>query len=449
MILNKFRSLLKNDNRNSKYKRNVILLALCQVLGIIVSLLLVPITLNYLGVKEYGVWVTLTAIIGWFAFLDIGLGHGLRNKYAEARAREDYTDVKQYVSTAFFGLIFISSALFVIFLAVSPFINWATVLNAPQEMASDLNLLALFVIGTFCIRFVVNIVSILLTADQEPAIPMVIGFLGNLLSLIAVYLVTILFESSLLYIGIVLSISQIFPLIIAFVYLFATRYKPVMPSFKYFSKDHINSIFSLGIRFFAIQLTALILFQTNNIIIAHVCGLDEVTEFNIAFKYINVLYIAFSAFVGPLWSASTEAYVKNEITWIQNSIKKLNKLWGLIILGGVILIVLSPFTYRLWLGKTLTPNMVLMSLLLFYFACLCRSLIYRSFMNGVGKISLQFYVTMIQSLLHIPLAYFLGKLWGIFGIIFVMILWAFINAVWEPIQFKRIILKTAKGIWDK
>ena len=78
--------LFKNNDRNSKYRRNILLLILSQVSGVLVSLLLVPITLNYLGVKEYGVWITLTTIVSWFAFFDVGLGHGLRNKYAESRA---------------------------------------------------------------------------------------------------------------------------------------------------------------------------------------------------------------------------------------------------------------------------------------------------------------------------------------------------------------------------
>jgi hypothetical protein len=70
-------------------------------------------------------------------------------------------------------------------------------------------------------------------------------------------------------------------------------------------------------------------------------------------------------------------------------------------------------------------------------------------MNGAGKISLQFIVTFIQSLLHIPFAILMGKYIGLPGIVMVMILWAFINAIWEPIQFSRIINKTAKGIWNR
>jgi O-antigen/teichoic acid export membrane protein len=447
--MSKITTFFKGSDRTAKYKKNIILLIVSQILGVLISLLLVPITLNYLGAKEYGVWITLTTLIVWFTFFDIGLGHGLRNKYAEAKAQNNETDVKKYVSTAFFVLILISVLIFIVFALLSGFINWATVLNAPTTLAPNLKILSFVVVGTFCIRFVVSIISTLLTADQDPSIPSLIGLSGHCLSLIVVFLITKFTESSLLYIGIALSVSQIFPLVIAFIYLFSTRYKPILPSLKFFSKHHIRSIFSLGIRFFLIQITALILFQSNNIIIAHVCSLEDVTLFNIAYKYIYIISMAFSTFVNPLWSAVTEAYIKEDTHWINNIIKRLNQLLLLLMIVGILMVVFSPIVYKLWLNDTIKSDFTLLSLLLMYFIFYSRSFLYRSFMNGVGKISLQFNVTVIQSLLHVPLAILLGKYFGLNGVVGVMILWSFINAIWEPIQFKRIINKTAKGIWNR
>ncbi len=449
MLNSEVEKIIKESDRSKKYKKNIVFLIVSQTLGVLVSLMLVPITLNYLGTKEYGVWITLTTLIAWFSFFDIGLGHGLRNKYAEAKAQNDEKNVRMYVSTAFYLLVMLSFLIFIIVLVASRFINWAVILNANQTLEPQLNILAIIVAGTFCIRFIVNIVSTLLTADQEPSIPALIGLLGQCLSLMVVYLITKLTTSSLLYIGIALSISQIFPLVLAFIYLFSTRYKTIFPSLSFFSKSHIRSIFSLGIRFFVIQITALVIFQSNNIIIAHVCGLEDVTKFNIAYKYIYILTMAFSTFVNPLWSAMTEAYIKEDTLWINNIIKRLNQLLLLLVFAGIILIIISPFVYKIWLNNAFTPNFVLLSLLLLYFIFYSRSILYRSFMNGAGKISLQFAVTFFQAILHIPFAIFMGEFIGLPGIVIVMILWAFINAIWEPIQFNRIINKTAKGIWNK
>lgn len=449
VILNRIKDILKDQTRSAKYKKNILLSLIFQVFSVVVSFLLVPVTLNYLGVEEYGVWITLTNLIAWFAFFDVGLGHGLRNKYAEAKAKDNLEDMKNYVSTAFFSLIGISAIIFIICGSASQFINWSVVLNAPLALERELSAIAFILISMFCVRFIVSIINSLLTADQEPALPVLINGLGNLISLIVVYIVTKTTEPSLLYIGIALSGSQLFPLVCAFIYYFRTKYKIVIPSFNHFSKDHVKSIFSLGVRFFLIQLTALVLLQGNNIIIAHICGLKEVSVFNIAFKYINIIYIVFATFLSPLWTASTDAYTRGDIDWIKNSIHKLNKLWLVMIAFGTVLVAISPFVYKLWLKDSISPDFVLLLLILLYFIFLSRSTIYRSFMNGAGKISLQFYVTMIQSVLHVPLAIVFGHLLGVNGVVAIMILWAFINSIWEKIQFNYIINDKAKGIWNR
>ncbi|EKT4516163.1 MATE family efflux transporter [Flavobacterium psychrophilum] len=438
-----------NNDRTSNFKKNAILLLFCQVGSIGLSFILVPLTLKYLGVSEYGVWITLVGVIEWFNFFDIGLGHGLRNKYAEAKATNNLDDVKKYVSTTFFMMAIISVIIFLIFLFASYFIVWCQVLNAPKELEVVLQTLTIYLVGMFCVRFVMNIISVLLTADQNPAIPAIVLLSGNALSLISVYLLTLRGGTSLFAMGICLYISQILPLIIAFVYFFSIKYKTIFPSWKSFSKSHIKQVLSLGIKFFLIQITALLLLQSNNIIIAHVCGLSEVTDFNIAFKYVNILFTVFMTFLTPLWSASTEAYARNDIDWIKKSYNRLNNFWMILIFVGIIMVVISPVFYNLWLKNKILPNIPLLSLLLLNVLFLMRSTLYRSFMNGVGKIKMQFVITLMQSVIHIPLAIILGKQFGVLGVVFTMMIWNLINSIWEPIQFKRIISNTAKGIWVK
>ena len=70
----------------------------------------VPLLLNYLDAERYGVWLTLTSIVGWFTFFDAGLGNGLRNNLTEAFAKGNMIQAKEYISTtyAIIGLIFFS-----------------------------------------------------------------------------------------------------------------------------------------------------------------------------------------------------------------------------------------------------------------------------------------------------------------------------------------------------
>ena len=110
-------------NRNTVYSMFI------RVAGILVSLLLVPFTLDYLNPYEYGIWITLNSILTWINYFDIGLGNGLRNKLGEAIAGRDMKLGRVYVSTTFALLTVIVGILCIGILIANNFIDWNSVLN--------------------------------------------------------------------------------------------------------------------------------------------------------------------------------------------------------------------------------------------------------------------------------------------------------------------------------
>src|SRR5665647_2891168 len=76
----------KGHERSIKAKKNILASFVIKGLSIAISLVLVPLTINYINPSRYGIWLTLSSIIAWFSFFDIGFGNGLRNKFAEALA---------------------------------------------------------------------------------------------------------------------------------------------------------------------------------------------------------------------------------------------------------------------------------------------------------------------------------------------------------------------------
>ena len=77
--------LLKSLNSGSKrsiiIKKNIAGSFLVKGLNIVISLLLIPITLNILDPVKYGIWITIFSIVNWFNMMDIGIGNGFRNKF--------------------------------------------------------------------------------------------------------------------------------------------------------------------------------------------------------------------------------------------------------------------------------------------------------------------------------------------------------------------------------
>ena len=101
IYLNRKFNLFSGDERSVLVKKNIYFSFLIKGFSISISLLLVPLTLNYLSVYEFGVWLTLSSIFTWINYFDIGLGNGLRNRLAESMARQDKKLGQIYVSTTF------------------------------------------------------------------------------------------------------------------------------------------------------------------------------------------------------------------------------------------------------------------------------------------------------------------------------------------------------------
>ncbi|MBL7937415.1 MAG: hypothetical protein JNM51_16535, partial [Bacteroidia bacterium] len=79
----------KGHSRSVKAKKNILASVLIKGISVVTSFVLVPLTIHYLNPINYGIWLTLYSVISWFGLLDIGLGNGLRNKFAEAIANND------------------------------------------------------------------------------------------------------------------------------------------------------------------------------------------------------------------------------------------------------------------------------------------------------------------------------------------------------------------------
>lgn len=441
----------QDHERSIRAKKNILASSVIKGLSIVIGLILVPLTINYLNPTKYGIWITLISIIGWFGFFDIGLGHGLRNRFAEALATGKNELARVYVSTTYAILSLIISGVLVLFYAINQFLNWNLILNVEVgiSLQTELSLLAVVVFTFFCLSFVFKLITTILTADQQPAKASFFDLLGKIIALLLIFILTKTTNGSLLYLGIVMSSAPVLVLLLSSIWFFNGKYSAYSPSFKFVDFSKAKDLLSLGVKFFVIQIAAALLYHTNNIIIAQLFGPAEVTPYNVAFKYFSVLMMGFSIVITPFWSAFTEAWAKKEISWIKKSMHKLFQFWGLLVIIGIIMLVFSSWIYRVWIGDKVTISYTMSALVATWVLLIAWNGIYSQFLNGLGKIKLQLYLGISSALLNVPLAIFLGLRMGIEGVLIANVILGIICAWIYPVQYKKLINNTAKGIWNK
>jgi O-antigen/teichoic acid export membrane protein len=453
-IINKIKNLLglgQGHERTKRAKKNIAASFVIKGLSIAIGLVLVPMTINYLDPMKYGIWITISSLIAWFGFFDIGLGHGLRNRFAEALANGKHELARVYVSTTYAILTLIIGVMLLLFYVINPHLNWSNIVNAGENdvLQSELSILALVVFTFFCLRFVLKLITTILTADQKPALSSLLDLLGKSISFALIFLLTKLTKGSLLYLGIAVSSAPFIVLVLCSLWFFNGKYKTYRPSIKFVDFSKARDLLNLGVKFFVVQIAAILLYQTNNVIIAQLFGPAEVTSYNVAFKYFTVLMMGFFILMSPFWSAYTEAWAKRDTEWIRKSMKILMGLWGLLFVAGVIMLLVSKWVYLAWVGESVTIPFTMSALVVAWVLLNAWNGIFSQFLNGIGKIKLQLYLGISGAVINIPLAIYLGKTLGISGVLLANVMLGIVGSWVYPLQYRKIITKKASGIWNK
>ena len=140
----------KGNERSVNVKKNIVLMILIKGCSILLSLLLVPLTLDYVDNECYGVWLALSSMVVWISFFDIGINNGLRNKLTAALAHNDYNLGRKYVSTTYAILFLIFMPLMCLLLLAAPFVDWYSLLNINQSNVEGLLIAICIIITYFC-----------------------------------------------------------------------------------------------------------------------------------------------------------------------------------------------------------------------------------------------------------------------------------------------------------
>ena len=437
------------DERTALARKNVVISLIIKGVAMLSSFVMVPLTLNYLDNEAYGIWLTISSILFWFTFFDIGLGTGMRNYLSAAMSNKDMELGKKYVSTTFI-LLFILAFIFAVIISLSvPFIDLNTLFNTRAIKTSTLTfafLLALYMTLAF---FVVRNVGTIYISMQLPFVNDVLSVSGSIIGIIIIWIISFFTNGNLPLVVAAFTIPPVLIFLIAAIPTFR-HYRGIKPSFKAIDWKLSHNIIGKGIGFFIIQITScLVIYGSSNLFVTHFCGPSEVTNYGIAYKYINLLSMLYVIFLTPYWNAYTDAYVKKDMKWIGRTFKKTFRLWGLMTLVGLCLVAFAPIFYHLWVGNKVTIPCSLSLCTLFYICMYNLNNCATYLINGLNKIRVQIITSLIFTALYIATVIIIKGNYGAEGIVLAMGTAYLLMALIHFYQCQLLIYNKAKGIWNK
>ena len=450
-ILNYIKNILHSNNQRTELlKKNILGSFVIKGWNCIVQLLLVPITLNCLTQYEYGIWLTINSVLVWIDSFDIGLGNGLRNQLTKSIAESNMEKGRRQVSTTFIMLcIIVVPVILLLFLLVHNS-DCYEFFNVDKSRVPNLEGILMVSIAMVGASFIFKLIGNIYLAMQLPAINNLLVALGQTIALILIAFASFLggTKVSLLAVALMYTISPLIVYIISYPITF-TKYSQLWPSIKMFDKNEIYPLFGLGIKFFFVQVSGMVIFTTSNILISRLFSPSEVAPYQVANRYFGLTNILFTLISAPLWSATTDAYTKNDWVWIHAMVKKMRIVIYAFVMIIFIMLLLSSTVYHLWIGSKMYIPFTLSAAMAIYMVVILYGTCYSNILCGFGKIRLLTLVSIFQACIYIPVAVKMGHLYGVEGIVLSLIIVSSISAFTNKYQYKRISNHTATGILDK
>lgn len=421
---------------------------LMKPISMLLSFVYVPIVLAFLGQEKYGVWAIILNIISWINYFDIGIGNGLRNKLAEAVAKDDKEQAQIYVSTAYLGTIIISTIFCIIITVVWNLLDLSTVfnLNLPDENSNVVIFISVLFV---CINFVLGLSKTVAYAIQQPGIISVVGVFNQILQIGIVFGISRIMGANLLVIALMYGMVCLIDNIV--VYLFVTRKRKYLdPRIKMIDTAYMKPLLTLGLGFFALQMCSLVLNTTDNLLISNLYGSAEVTPYSMVYKVFYIAVNVHAIVIMPMWSAYTEAATRKDIAWIKNTMKKINILTVGISVGVILGIFVFESFAELWLGTRLEYGEPLIIIVAIYMIAQMFGNNYSAFLCGVGNIKISIIISVIGAVLNIPLSILFAQTFNmrLSGIILGSLCVMMIGVIVLPLVTRNWVISKEK-VWIK
>ena len=412
-----------------------------------VVLLMVPLTLKCLGVYQNGVWLTISSMLVWIDQMDIGLGNGLRNKLATYVAQGDMERARQVVSSTFAFLTVLIIPVLLILLWLIWQADVYTFLNVDVDIIPQLRVALLSAVTLVCMTFIFKFIGNVYMGMQMPAATNLINVVGQTLALAGTWLLFITDRADFLAVVTVNTVAPLLVYIMAYPYTFYWKYPDLKPSIACVNLNSALGLANLGIKFFWIQIASVIQFLTTNILISKFFTPEMVTPYQVAYRYMSLMLVFFTVVCMPFWNATTDAYTRNDMQWITWANRKMSRLSLFIFIALAIMTLLSPWVYEVWIGDRHLVPFGMTCAVAAYIFLLVLSMRYSYFLNGVGAMRLQLYMT-ASAVVFIPLAWIVCKFThDILWFLAVMCLCNLPGLVVNVIQFNKILNGKATGIW--
>ncbi len=349
---------------SSRYRR--IIQAVCsgtaaRLLTSGLTLVSLPLAVRYLGAERYGVWATIATTAVWINLLDLGIANTLTNSISRAYALADQTAAARYFTNALVLTGGIAAAVGLVLAFVFPRIDWAGLFRVSASVSpTEVERTAMAAVGLMLLSLPCGLAGKLLAGYQELHRNNYAACVGAVASVCGLALGIALKVS--MPVLLVMSAGCLTVASLATLVLVVGWQKPwLRPRLALVDRSSIRELLDSGWSFFLIQVAAVVVFSSDNLIVSHYLGASEVTPYSVTWRVVGLAALLQSLIFPALWPAYAEAYAKRDYGWIRRTfLMTMKGTVALNVFCVAVLMLVGRSLIRIWAGSSAVPGMHLL-----------------------------------------------------------------------------------------
>jgi O-antigen/teichoic acid export membrane protein len=381
-----------------------------------VTLCIWPYIVRHLGKEEFGIWALVGVISSYAQLSDFGITEGLVKFVAEYDARDDSEGLNRLVNTVLCVYVFLSIAGSLVFTGLLPLIV-DDILKIPALLREKALHTFFVAILLFFGNMVLGVFGSLIIGFQR------MGY-SNLISIVSTILTacgTIVFLNAGFGLPGLVYNNAIVSVVIAVANLVAA--KRLFPSlhiapFRLFSRTDLAKIFSFSWKVQLTNITQLMIFQIDRVLLSHYVGLSAVSYYEIANRIASQARMVIATMFSPMIPAASALHALSDETKMAGLYRRSLKYMvvAAVPCSAVVIVLAGPFV-RTWIGPGYETSALTMQLLMgVYFINLLTGP-GGFIMSGINRPEVGMRSSIMAGLINLTVCFVLVKMIGYYGII--------------------------------